>query len=109
MLSQTARNFGRLTGYSGSPVCRASAYSLSTSTSSIGLREEQQLAAALSDRLSSRAPEAAASALVDGLSSQHRAILLKALGSDAARTPDSYVDKLFKEADTQEPLQKLDK
>lgn len=83
----------------------------STSTSSSGLREEQQLAAAIADRLSSKAPESAASALVEGLSTQQRTVLLKALGrdADAERVPGAYVDKLFKEVDTRGPFQQLDK
>lgn len=83
---------------------------LSTSASSSVLREDQrQLAAALTECLSSSAPEAAASGLIEGLSNQHRSILLQALGSDATKTPESYVNKLFEEADTRGPFQQLDK
>lgn len=109
MLIQVARGAVRSHAALYPFVTRASSSFLSTSGSSSGFREEEQLAAAIGDRLSNKAPEAAAQSLVEGLSSQHRAILLAALGSEAARVPTAYVNKLFREADTAEPLQQLDK
>lgn len=81
-------------------------YSVSGLTS--GLREEEQYLAAIVDRFHA-APESAAKSLADSLSSHHRAVLLQALGSEAQRVPRAYVDKLFREADTNAPLQQLDK
>jgi len=73
-----------------------------------GLREEEQYLAAVADRFHA-APESAAKLLADSLSSQHRALLLQALGNEAQRVPRAYADKLFREADTDAPLQQLDK
>lgn len=76
---------------------------MSTST-----QQEQQYLAALAERFQ-EAPETAAKSLVDSLSSQHRSILLEALGSEAKSVSKAYLDKLFQEADTSAPLQQLDK
>ncbi len=81
-------------------------YSLSSLNSN--LREEELYLAAIADRFHA-APESAAKSLADSLSSQHRAVLLQALGSEAQRVPKEYADKLFREADTEAPLQQLDK
>lgn len=81
-------------------------YSLSGISS--GLREEEQYLAAVADRFHA-SPESAAKSLADSLSTQHRAVLLQALGSEAQRVPRAYADKLFREADTDKPLQQLDK
>lgn len=80
----------------------------SLSAVSTSIQEEEQYLAAVAERFQ-EAPETAAKSLADSLSSQHRAILLEALGSEAQRVPKEYADKLFKEADTTAPLQQLDK
>ena len=81
---------------------------LSLSAVSTSIQEEEQYLAAIAERFQ-EAPEAAAKSLADSLSSQHRGILLETLGSEAQRVPRGYVDKLFREADTNAPLQHLDK
>lgn len=106
MLRQVARGVNRL---HSPPRLWSCSSSLSCTLNGVLQQDQQQLAAALTDCLSSSAPEAAASGVVEGLSSQHRAILLQALGNEAANTPESYVDKLFQEADTQGPFHQLDK
>ena len=80
----------------------------SVSAVSISPQQEQQYLAAFAERFQ-EAPETAAKSLVDSLSTQHRSILLEALGSEAKGVPKAYLDKLFQEADTSAPLQQLDK
>ncbi|DBA94721.1 TPA: hypothetical protein ACH3X1_002276 [Trebouxia sp. C0004] len=82
--------------------------SFSLSGTSSGLREEEKYVAAITDRFHA-SPESAAKLLADSLTSQHRALLLQALGNEAQRVPRAYADKLFREADTDAPLQQLDK
>ena len=81
-------------------------YSMSAMCTST--QQEQQYLAAFAERFQ-EAPETAAKSLVDSLSSQHRSILLEALGSEAKGVPKAYLDKLFRDADTSAPLQQLDK
>lgn len=71
-------------------------------------QQEQHYLAAFAERFQ-EAPETAAKSLVDSLSSQHRSVLLEALGSEAKGVSKAYLDKLFQEADTSAPLQQLDK
>ena len=73
-----------------------------------GLREEEQYLSAVADRFHA-APESAAKLLAENLSVQHRALLLKALGSEPEPVPKAYAEKLFNEVDTSAPLQHLDK
>ena len=78
------------------------------STMSTSTQQDQHYLAAFAERFQ-EAPETAAKSLVDSLSSQHRSILLEALGSEAKGVPQAYLDKLFQQADTSAPLQQLDK
>ena len=88
--------------------CSSLGRSLSLSAVSTSIQEEEQYLAAVAERFQ-ESPETAARSLADSLSSQHRVILLEALGSEAQRVPKEYADKLFKEVDTSAPLQQLDK
>lgn len=83
-------------------------HSYSVAAMSTCTQQEQQYLAAFAERFQ-EAPETAAKSLVDSLSTQHRSILLEALGSEAKSVPKAYLDKLFQEADTSAPLQQLDK
>lgn len=99
---------GIAAGRAAQVYARLQCRSLSLSATSSGLRDEEQYFAAIADRFHADA-DAAANSLANSLSSQHRAVLLKALGSEAQPVLTEYAHRLFRDADTGAPLQHLDK
>lgn len=90
------------------PIYRSLQGLCSVSAMCTSTQQKEQYLAAVAEKFQ-EAPETAAKSLVASLSCQHRSILLEALGSQADGIPRAYVNKLFQEADTNAPLQQLDK